>query len=137
MVGGFNVFSLVEGGDFNQIIMSGISFNQSSEKTMTFAKYKFYAVKVYENAKGQMKSTVILSDDGSPVLFETNNLTYKNIEKMVESKAQPKIKGFPNKTSLFSLHTKVKFEDDEWVSDGEQYVYRGIGYNGVWSLNGL
>ena len=37
----------------------------------------------------------------------------------------------------FSLHTSVKQEDNEWVSDGEQYQYRGIGDDGVWSLNGL
>lgn len=99
--------------------------------------YKFYAVKVYENRNGRTKSSVILNENGLPVLFETNDLSYRNIEKLVESKAMKSIKGYPYPTSLFSLHTSVKQDDNEWVSDGEQYQYRGIGYDGVWSLNGL
>lgn len=117
--------------------MSGINFEQSRERQMMFAKYQFYAVKVYENRNGRMKSTVILNENGCPVLFETNDLSYRNIEKMVESKAMKSIKGYPNKTSLFSLHTSVKQEDNEWVSDGDQYKYKGIGYDGIWSLNGF
>lgn len=107
------------------------------KKKYEITLYKFYAVKVYENRNGRTKSSVILNENGLPVLFETNDLSYRNIEKLVESKAMKSIKGYPYPTSLFSLHTSVKQDDNEWVSDGEQYQYRGIGYDGVWSLNGL
>lgn len=107
------------------------------KKKYEITLYKFYAVKVYENRNGRTKSSVILNENGLPVLFETNDLSYRNIEKLVESKAMKSIKGYPRPTSLFSLHTSVKQDDNEWVSDGEQYQYRGIGYDGVWSLNGL
>ena len=117
--------------------MSGINFEQSSERNMKFARYRFYAVKVYENRNGRMKSAIITNENGLPYLFETNDLSYRNIEEMVESKAMKSIKGYPHKTSLFSLHTSVKQVDNEWISDGEQYQYKGIGYDGVWSLNGI
>jgi hypothetical protein len=117
--------------------MSGINFEQSCERKMNFVTYKFYAVKVYENRNGRMKSAVITNENGLPILFETKDLSYRSIEEMVESKTMKSIKGYPHKTSLFSLHTGVKKEDGEWISDGEQYQYRGIGYDGTWSLNGL
>lgn len=109
----------------------------SDEKQIRFTKYKFYAVKVYQNRNGRMKSTVILDKSGFPVLFETTDLSYRNIEEMVELNAMRSIKGYPYETSLFSLHTSVKQEDDEWISCGKQYQYKAIGCDGVWTLNDL
>jgi hypothetical protein len=91
-------------------------------------KTSFFAIVTYMNKRGVMKSHLLLDDVGSPLRFETTDFSYENIQKIVDDAAPDRIKGYPERTSLYNLCTDVVWDDmnKEWLSAGSRISYSMI-----------